>query len=133
MSQENIEIVRRGIEAWNRHDIDAGLRFIAPEIEWMPASPAAVERAVYRGYDEVAEGFAGIWETWELFQFDEDEVRDLGGSVLWLGRVHMKGRASQIELDQEVANHFELRDRKIVRVRAYLSWHEALEAVGLPE
>ena len=133
MSQENIEIARQAIEAWNRHDIDAGLRFLAPGIEWRPASPAAVERAVYRGYDEVAEGFAGIWETWELFQFDECEVRDLGDSVLWLGRVHMKGRASQIELDQEIAHHLELRDGKIIRVRAFLSWDEALEAVGLRE
>ena len=29
-----------------------------PEIEWAPIGPAAVERAVYRGRDEVSDEFA---------------------------------------------------------------------------
>ncbi len=68
MSQENVEIVREGIEAWNQHDADRWLRNAAPDVEWMPAGPAAVERTVYRGHDEVASGFAAIWQTWDLFQ-----------------------------------------------------------------
>jgi ketosteroid isomerase-like protein len=56
-----------------------------------------------------------------MFQFEEAEVRDLGDSVLWLGRVHMRGTASQVELDQEFANHIEVRDGKIVRAQAFLS------------
>src|SRR4051794_5043027 len=48
MSQERIEIVRKGIEAWNGHDIDLGLSYLAEDVEWKPASPAAVERSVYR-------------------------------------------------------------------------------------
>ena len=94
MSQENVEVVRRGVEAWNQHDADLWLSYAAPEIEWMPAGPAAVERTVYRGYEEVATGFAALWETWEEFRFQESEVRDLGDSVLWLGRAKMKGGAS---------------------------------------
>ena len=48
MSQENVEIVREGIEAWNQHDADLWLSNAAPDVEWMPAGPAAVERTVYR-------------------------------------------------------------------------------------
>jgi ketosteroid isomerase-like protein len=133
MSQENIEIVRRTIEAWNEHDLDSGVRFLAVDIEWMPASPAAVERAVYRGRDEVVRGFDAIWDTWDEFRFEEREIRESGDSVLWLGTVHMRASTSGIELTQEFANHLVVRDGKIVRAHAHMSWQEGLEAAGLSE
>jgi hypothetical protein len=99
----------------------------------MPAGPAAVEGVVYRGYDEMAKGFESVWQTWEEFRFVESEVRDLGESVLWLGRVKMKGAASRVELDQEFAVRFVPRDGKFVTVQAFLAWREALNAVGPEE
>ena len=133
MSQENVEVVRKGIEAWNQHDADLWLSYAAPDVEWMPAGPAAVESTVYRGHDEVAGGFNAIWQTWEVFNFEEGEFRDLGDSVLWLGRVKMRGSASHVELDQEFAALIRLREGQVVTVRAFLVWREALEAVGLSE
>lgn len=133
MSRENVELVRQTLLAWNQHDLELLRTYMAPEIEWLPAGPAAVERTVYRGQDEAANGFAAIWETWEAFQFEETEVRDLGDSVLWLGRVQMKGGTSQIELIQEFANHFSLRDGKIARAEGFLSWQDGLQAAGLSE
>src|SRR5438552_8243474 len=97
----------------------------------MPAGPAAVESAVYRGHDEVASAYAAVWETWDLFQFEESHVRDLGDSVLWLGRVKMRGSASEVELDQEFAALWVVRDGKLIRIQAFLSWREGLKAVGL--
>jgi ketosteroid isomerase-like protein len=131
MSQENVEIVRKVIEAWNQHDADLWLSYASPEIEWMPAGPAAVEGAVYRGRDEVASGIAAVWETWDVFDFRDGELRDLGDSVLWLGRVKMRGSASGIELDQEFAIHSVAQDGKLTRVQTFLTWRAALDAVGL--
>ena len=133
MSQGNVEIMRKGVEAWNQHDADLWLSNAAPEVEWLPAGPAAVDSTVYRGYDECARGFAAVWDTWTAFQFQEQDVRDLGDSVLWLGRVKMRGSASGVELDQEFAFHAALSDGKFTRVQAFLSWHEALRAAGLEE
>jgi ketosteroid isomerase-like protein len=130
MSQQRIEIVRQGIEAWNQHDFEMGVRHLAPDVEWLPASPAAVERPVYRGIDEVARGFEGIWETWDVFRFEEQEIRDLGDSVLWLGTVHMRGGASQVELEQEFANLLFFEGDKVVRVQGFRSWQEALDSVA---
>jgi ketosteroid isomerase-like protein len=133
MSQENVEMVHKGIDAWNQRDAQLWLSYAAPEIEWIPAGPAAVEQAVYNGYDEVARGLAAVWETWEVFEFGESEVRDLGDSVLWLGHVRMRGGTSHVELDQEFALHSLVDDGKVVRVQAFLSWREALDSVGLSE
>ena len=75
-------------------------------------------------------GFNEIWDTWDLWEFQEHDIRDLGDSVLWLGRVHMRGGASQVELDQEAANLLDFSGDKIVRVRGFRSWQEALDAAG---
>jgi ketosteroid isomerase-like protein len=133
MSQENVEVARQLIQAFNRRDLAAMTQRFDPQIEWKPGGPAAVERAVYRGRDEVSSGFAATWESWELFHMVESEVRDLGDSILWLGRAQMRGGASHVELDQEFAVQLLVRDGKIVRVQGFLTWLEALDAAGLRE
>jgi ketosteroid isomerase-like protein len=133
MSQENLDLARKGIEAWNRRDADLWLSYASPEIVWIPAGPAAVEQAVYNGHDEAARGLAAVWDTWEVFEFVESEMRDLGDSVLWLGHVKMRGGTSHVELDQEFALHSLLSNGKFIRVQAFLSWRESLKAVGLAE
>ena len=34
MSQENVEVFKRGVEAWNRDDFDAWIEQYDPEVEW---------------------------------------------------------------------------------------------------
>ena len=130
MSAENVQVVRQLVQAFNQRDLEAMTEWFADEVEWAPGGPAAVEQSVYRGRDEVSKGFASTWETWEVFRADESEIRDLGDSVVWLGRTRLTGH---VELDQEFAIHFQLRGGKIVRFQGFLSWQEALEAAGLSE
>jgi ketosteroid isomerase-like protein len=134
MSEENVELVRQFVQSFNRRDWAAMSQRLDPEIEWRPGGPAAVERAVYRGGDEVSSGFAATWETWEVFTLGENEVRDLGDSLAWLGRARLRGGdASHVELDQEFAVHFLVRRERIVRIQGFSDWQEALEAAGLSE
>jgi ketosteroid isomerase-like protein len=133
MSRENVEAARQLIQAFNRRDLAAMTEMFDPEIEWTPIGPAAVERAVYRGRDEVSGGFAATWETWKVFQLEEHEARDLGDSVLWLGRAQLEGGASHLVLDQEFAVRISVGGGKIVRMKGFQTWAEALEAAGLRE
>jgi hypothetical protein len=133
MSQENVKVVRQIVDAFNRRDLAVTTRDFDPEIEWTPGGPAAVERSVYRGLGEVSRALAAGWEAWELFQLEEREIRDLGDSVLWLGRAQLRGGTSQVEVDQEFAVHFLLAQDRVTRMHGYVSRREALEAVGLSE
>jgi ketosteroid isomerase-like protein len=133
MSKENVEIVRQLIQAWNQRDSNLALRYLALEVEWAPAGPAAVERPIYRGHDQVSQGLDATWEAWEEFHFEGDDFRDLDDSVLWLGRVQMRGGTSHLELDQEWAIYCSLRDGKVFRIHAFSEWQEGLEAAGLSE
>src|SRR5262249_52799488 len=105
MSQENVALAQQIVDAFNRRDLPATTERFDPEIEWIPAGPAAVERSVYRGLDEVSGALTAGWESWELFRLEERDVRDLGDSALWLGRANLRGGTSQVEIDQEFAVH----------------------------
>jgi ketosteroid isomerase-like protein len=52
MSQENVEIVRRGYEAMSRRDIAAGLELLAPDFE-LDMSSLYPDAPVLRGPDEL--------------------------------------------------------------------------------
>jgi ketosteroid isomerase-like protein len=119
MSSESVDVARKGIEAWNRRDAELWLSYAAPQITWIPGGPAAVDRAVYRGREEVASVFAAAWQTWDVFRFQESEVRDLGDAVLWLGHVHMRGSVSHVELDQQFAAYSQLSDGKVIRIQTF--------------
>ncbi len=133
MSEENVEAARQLIQAFNRRDLAAMTERFDPGVEWTPVGPAAVERAVYRGRDEVSDGFQATWEAWDVFHLEEHEARDLGDSILWLGRAQLTGGASHVELDQEFAVRFLIVGGKIARIDGFRTWQEALEAAGLRE
>ena len=133
MSQENVELVRQLIHAFNRRDLSAMIDSFDPGIEWAPVGPAAVERSVYRGRDEVSDGLTSTWETWEVFQLEEQDVRDLDDSILWLGRARLRGGTSHVELDQEFALHLQVEGGQFIRIQGFLAWQEAFESAGLRE
>ena len=39
MSEENAELLRRAVDAYNRRDVDALLRELDPQVQWLPALP----------------------------------------------------------------------------------------------
>ena len=129
MSEQDVEIVRRAVDAWNRRDPNLWRGYATADVEWTPAGPAAVEGTVYRGYDEVVSGLESVWETWDEVFFEESEVRELGDAILWLGRLKLRGASSQIALDQEFAVRFVVRAGKLAAIEAFRSWSEAIDAV----
>jgi uncharacterized protein len=136
MSQENVETVRRAYEAWEADDLDAFLAQFHPDVEWHPSIEPALE-----GKATTYKGHAGLRRAWAEYRGEAfgrltiqvEEIRDLGASVLVLGRFTVSGRTTHIELDTEVGEFATFRDGKIATVHDYLSHREALEAARLSE
>ena len=126
MSQENVEIVRRANEAWNRNDFDAWIQYFDPEVQWSALL-------------EEFGGHAGIRQAWQSFKVDlqlearYDDIRDLGDSVLVLGELIGTGRITGLSLSNEIAQLATFRDGRILCYRDFASHAEALEAVGLSQ
>ena len=76
---------------------------------------------------------ANIRDTWEEIRVVADEFRDLGDSVLMLGRMEGRGRGSGVQIDAPLASIADFRGGKISRGRDFLDHSEALRAAGLSE
>jgi ketosteroid isomerase-like protein len=133
MSQENVEILKRGIDAYNRRDIDTFADLTTADVEWFPALDRTVEGRGYRGREGMERWFETVSDTWEELHVLGDEIRDLGDRVLVLGRVEGRGRGSGVQVDTPAGFVVDFHDGKMSRCRAFLDHGEALRAAGLSE
>jgi ketosteroid isomerase-like protein len=142
LSEENVEIVRQGNEAYNealrapnpREAIRAWLeRFFDPEIEWELPDLAALEQPVYHGIDGVMEFFEGLFEGFEQVRQVAERFIDCGDRVLVFVRSEARGRIAGLDINETWAFLITLRDGKRVRQQVFRNREEALEAAGLKE
>ena len=135
MSEENIEMVRRLVDAWNRRDIEALLDLGGPEIAFVN-SPTAVEPGTRRGTDEVV---AAVRKQWEILdaRWEVDELFDRGDEIFALGRRSRGMPGSDRQLEQPLLVSYTLRNRKPIRAEilgfGVTEVETALEAARLSE
>ena len=133
MSQANMEIAKRGLDAFNRRDLDGVDKLANPDYEFFPALVGTVDGDSYQGREGLQRYFEMVSDTWEELRLVGGEFRDVGNHVLWLGRLEGCGRGSGVQVDSPCAFIIELRSGKIARVRSFLDHGEALRAAGLSE
>ena len=125
MSAENVELVRRLQDEWNRNDTFAVADTFHPDVEFLPLRTAT--EGSYRGLAGI-ENF--VRDTREIF--DKFEMRyefaDLGERVLAWGTIHVRARGSGIKTDIESGGLFEFREGKVVRWEDFGSKAKALQA-----
>ena len=126
MSQENVEIFKRGVEAWNGDDFDAWIDQFDPEVEWF----TLVE--VYRGHAGARKAWESLKGTMQI-RARFDDIRDLGESVLALGEMEGTGQTTRLDFTGELAQLVTYRGGKAVNIRDFRSHAEALEAAGVSE
>ena len=131
MSRENIEIVRRGIDAFSRGDLEGILDDLSPKFEFNPSGRFMDTQPTYRG----REGFVDFWRrfqaAWEEITVSIERIEDLDNRVLTLGTFHGKGGGSGVAVDADAAWLHTIQDGLIVHLRSFATWKEALEAAGL--
>lgn len=133
MSQENVEIAKRVMDAYNRRDVDAYVDCATPDFELVPVFVGAVEGGSYQGREGIERVFEATRDTWDDYRIVADEFRDLGDRVLLVGRAEGRGRSSGVSVDAPFGSVVDFRGGKISRIRSYLDHGEALRAAGLSE
>jgi|SRR5208283_1625244 len=133
MSQENLEVFKRATDALNRLDIDGFVESATPDFEWFPVLGGIVEGKSFRGRQGIEDYFGELRETWEEFRYVADDIRDLGDSVLTLGRLEGRGRGSGVLVELPIGSISDYREGKCWRLRAFGDHGEALRAAGLAE
>jgi len=134
VSQENVEIVRSVMRCFADADTEAALSYIHPQaiLDWTNSN--APDRGVYEGHAGWRTFMGARDEALGERQFDSVELlAPTDDTVVLIGRVQERGRASGIEVESRGAAIWTLREGKIVRFTIYQSSDEALKAVGLQE
>ena len=135
MSQENVEVFKQGVEAYNRRDADALIEQLDPTIEWHPAIMVGLggDTSVYRGHEGVRELLRETDETLAEIHVEFSEIRDLGDQVLAFGHLRTRGKTSGALTESPVGYIADFANGKVTRTRTYLDPGEALEVAGLSE
>ncbi len=138
MSQENVEIVRRALEEFNRGGPAAVITggFLSTEIVFDASRTEIPGVNVIRGQDEVRAFFEEDW--FGAFPFQEWEIHieepiDHGDQVIFTSRQQGRGASSGAAAVLALGNILTLRNGEIVRIEIFRRPEEALEAAGLRE
>jgi ketosteroid isomerase-like protein len=127
----NADLVREAFEQWNTGDRESLLALIDPDVEIHVASAQLTGGEAFHGHEGYREWHAAMEESFEVWQIHPEVFREVGDRVVALGNMHLRGRASGVELDQEIGWLVDIRDGKMIRFQTFLSHAEALSAGGI--
>ena len=129
-------ILRRAVvSGWatfDRRDFEVNFLYFTPDaaFEFPSGMQTLGIDESYRGHDGRLEALNKIFEVWGS-ELEPLYMLDLGERILNLGLWHVQGRASEVQLDQEIAQLVTLRDGLAIRDQTFFSWEEGLRAAGL--
>jgi hypothetical protein len=134
MSQENVEIVRRHLDALNARDLDGYLAGCTDDIElWSLLSalegPYVGAEGIRRFFGDVTDAAPDHVKT--LVRLEAVGVDRVLSVDSWTA----SGRSSQVSVNEEflIGTVYEFEGEKIRRIRVYPELSDALEAEGLSE
>jgi ketosteroid isomerase-like protein len=126
-----VEIVRGAFQAFSGGGIEAGLAFFRPDVVWYTTNRWP-EGSAYRGHDGMRELSAAFSNNFDEFGYEVREIRGVQDRVVacveMTARIKNSGQPISQPLGLVVSD---FHDGACGEVRAFPSWREALEAVGL--
>ena len=132
MPEQNVELHRRVVAAFNGRDIDAMLACLDPNVEYHPLL-SAVGMTVYHGHDGIRSWFGQLDDAWEELRSEPEAYFDLGEQTLLFYVLRGRGRQSRAEVAMPGAQVCRWRAGLGVYVRQYAHRGDALEDLGVPE
>ena len=128
MSQQNVELYRRCIDAFNRRDLDGLLGLMDDEVEAV-SRLVAIEGGL-TGHDGIRRWWTSWFDVWPDYRIDIVEVRDLGDTTLATLRAHGHGAGSDVPFDDRAWQLARWRRGKCILWRVFNDRDEALRAAG---
>jgi len=129
MSEENVEMVRRGVQSveffWTLLD-----EYVVFDLRDRPILDLD---GVYVGRDAVIKASRHYWGTWDEYSIEAEELIDAGSSVVMTVRERARGKGSGVPFDIHWAQVWTFGRGRIIRWDLFPDRAAALEAVGLSE
>jgi ketosteroid isomerase-like protein len=133
VSQENVEIVRRGYEALNSRDFSRMPEFLDPDVE-IDVSRNVINPSTSEGHEGFERTVRATDDVWDDFHTEPQEFIDAGDRVVVAVKLSGKGRGSGVVTEMQVFNVVTLRGGKVIRIVGGIPTRaEAFELAGLSE
>lgn len=126
MSEENLRIVRAGLDAWARGDEPAMLDLVDPSVVGTPV-PDLPDHQDFHGHEGLLRARADWIGTWDDYSIAVRDIRDFDDRVLASCVQRGRGKGSGTPMEVDTYFLFTLRAGKLVRWQAFLSEQQALD------
>jgi ketosteroid isomerase-like protein len=136
VSQENVDLLRRITEAFDRGDLEHALALAdpPPEFEFVPSGVLIPDLAsVQRGPEGLRRLAEWLWAEFDDFHVEAHEFIDAGDQVFVSATLRGRGKHSGAETSWDVWGVWTVREGRAGRWQGYTDHDEALEAAGLRE
>jgi ketosteroid isomerase-like protein len=131
MSQENVQVVRRIVDAARRQDWATALSGYDEAVELdqsrMPGG------GIYHGHDGMRKFYRRWIGSWDDFRADPIEFIDAGLAIIVIMEIGGTGKGSGAAVTMRTADVYTLAGGKVVRHVGYPDASQALQAAGLEE
>jgi ketosteroid isomerase-like protein len=133
MSQENVDLARKVLDALGKRDPSDLIALSDPEVEWHSFFALGEGDATYRGHDGTRRYMRDLEDAFEVGRAEVDDALGIGDIAVLVGRIHYRGKGSGVESESPAGWVLMFRDGKVLCFRAFREPERALEAVGLSE
>jgi ketosteroid isomerase-like protein len=128
VSRENLEIVERGIAAFNERGVEGVLPYIHPEFEATTPPNLASEPDTYRGHDGIRRWFDSFYEVMDEIRWDAHSLQQVGDRVVVEFTLRARGKTTGLDFGQEAVMVWSFRDGKGIRIELFETLDEAMAA-----
>ena len=129
MASGNVDLIRPIYEDWGRGNWRPRFDVYHPRMEWGWSDEFPGLAGVYEDHEDPNPRLLAWLSGWEDWRAEAEEYLEFGNHVVVLASYHGRGKGSGIEIHQEGAHVFELRDGKVVRLEIFATRAKALASV----
>lgn len=129
MASENLEIVKRGFDAFNERGIEGIIPLIHSDFEATTPPSLASEPDTYRGPDGIRRWFDSFDEVMDEIRWEPHRFREAGDRVVVEFTLRARGKTTGLDFGQDAVMVWEIRDGMASRLDLFQSLDEALMAV----
>jgi ketosteroid isomerase-like protein len=132
VSQENVDLSRHFVAAFNERDVETMIALCDPRIEGRSA--VAPIEGDYHGHEGLLSWHRDLQDVFgREIRIEPEAYFDLGERTLAYFTVHGRGRGSGVEVAMPTAVVARFHDGLMVEFRAYGQREEALRELGVPK
>ena len=125
VSEHDAALLRSFYEALNGTDVDAALELCDQEVEvYLP--PDVVAAVPPRGHRDVGAYLRGWFDSWHEYRPEPEDFVAAGDQVVALVHLRARGKGSRFEIEEQIADVFEVESGKISKLRLYVQRDTAL-------